>query len=254
MTITNDNYEWWFYRYAEGELDAGQRAEVEAFAAQHPALAEELALYDPTLKLEAAPAVYADKESLRRRQPQPLALWRWAAAAMVAAAVVAGVWMIDGGTPAESPMVAQVAVPQPAPQQQRATDETRSTIPADTPTTQATPAPAARSHKAMPSPSTPKVKPLAEPTTPQPAAEPEVAEAIAPTATAMQATEPVVIIHHEEYVVASSEPETVEEGAPVAGTESSLENLRGYGRSVLARLRAQALRTQGNARMVLASL
>ena len=51
MTITSDNYESWFYRYSEGELNAEQRAAVEAFAAQHPDLAEELTLYDPSLKL-----------------------------------------------------------------------------------------------------------------------------------------------------------------------------------------------------------
>ena len=50
MTITSDNYESWFYRYSEGELNAEQRAAVEAFAAQHPDLAEELTLYDPSLK------------------------------------------------------------------------------------------------------------------------------------------------------------------------------------------------------------
>ena len=53
MTITTDNYELWFYRYCEGELDERERREVEAFAAQHPALAEELSLYDPGLKLQA---------------------------------------------------------------------------------------------------------------------------------------------------------------------------------------------------------
>ena len=121
MTITTDNYELWFYRYCEGELDERERREVEAFAAQHPALAEELSLYDPGLKLQAAPMVYADKEHLMHREQRVVPLWRWAVAACLAAAAVAGVWRLTlTGTP-EGPMVAQATLPQPLPEQQSAT-------------------------------------------------------------------------------------------------------------------------------------
>ena len=40
MIITTDNYEEYFYQYCEGGLTDKERAIVEAFAAQHPKLAE----------------------------------------------------------------------------------------------------------------------------------------------------------------------------------------------------------------------
>lgn len=68
MTITTDNYEEYFYQYCEGELNAEERAAVEAFAAQHPNLAEELSLYDPALKLVESPMPYPDKGGLMRHE------------------------------------------------------------------------------------------------------------------------------------------------------------------------------------------
>ncbi len=94
MTITTDNYELYFYRYAEGELSPQERAEVEAFAAQHPDLAEELALYDPQLKLAAAETAYPNKEQLLRRGAAVLPLWRWAAAACVAVLLLGAVCLL----------------------------------------------------------------------------------------------------------------------------------------------------------------
>ena len=64
MTITTDNYEYYFYQYAEGQLTEAERIEVEAFLQQHPDLADELSLYDSGLKLEPAPVAFPDKESL----------------------------------------------------------------------------------------------------------------------------------------------------------------------------------------------
>lgn len=93
MTITTDNYELYFYQYAEGELDAAERAAVEAFAAQHPQLAEELALYDPDLKLAESPMPCPNKESLLHPERRVLPLWRWAAAASVAAVLIGGAWL-----------------------------------------------------------------------------------------------------------------------------------------------------------------
>ena len=94
MIITTDNYEEYFYRYCEGELTAEERAAVEAFAAQHPYLAEELSLYDPALKLEEPPMVYPDKESLLKYEHHIVPLWRWVAAACVAAVLIGGTWMV----------------------------------------------------------------------------------------------------------------------------------------------------------------
>ncbi len=71
--VTIDNYEYFFYQYAEGLLTEAERADVEAFARQHPDLAEELSLYDPAVKAEAPPVwqdccwwVYGSSEVMRR--------------------------------------------------------------------------------------------------------------------------------------------------------------------------------------------
>ena len=100
MIITTDNYEEYFYRYCEGELTAEERAAVEAFAAQHPYLAEELTLYDPALKLEEDPLPYPDKGGLMRHEGKVLPLWRWAAAACVATVMIGGVWLLWPARPA----------------------------------------------------------------------------------------------------------------------------------------------------------
>lgn len=94
MTLTTDNYEIYFYQYYEGGLTSEERAEVEAFAAQHPELAEELSLYDPHLTLQEVPIAYPDKERLLHHETKVLSLWRWAAAACVAALLGGGAWLI----------------------------------------------------------------------------------------------------------------------------------------------------------------
>ena len=110
MTITIDNYEAYFYQYCEGGLTAEERAAVETFAAQHPDLAEELSLYDPALKLEESPMPYPDKDGLMRHEAKVVPLWRWAAAACVAAVLVGGVWMLwpDGGQVEQGAVVAEL--------------------------------------------------------------------------------------------------------------------------------------------------
>ena len=110
MIITTDNYEEYFYHYCEGELNAEERAAVEAFAAQHPDLAEELSLYDPALKLEETPMPYPGKEGLMRHEAKLVPLWRWVAAACVAAVLLGGVWMLwpDGGQVEQGAVVAEL--------------------------------------------------------------------------------------------------------------------------------------------------
>ncbi|MBO4599629.1 MAG: hypothetical protein J5641_02705 [Bacteroidales bacterium] len=117
MIITTDNYEEYFYRYCEGGLTADERAAVEAFAARHPELAEELALYDPALKLEEAPMPFPDKESLLRHEAKVVPLWRWAAAACVAAVLIGGVWRMlpDGSNPTSEPTVVTAQLQKPLP-------------------------------------------------------------------------------------------------------------------------------------------
>ena len=107
MMVTIDNYEYFFYQYAEGLLTEAERADVEAFALQHPDLAEELSLYDPAVKAEAPAEVFPDKESLMRHDPVRLPVWRWAAAACVAGLLFVGVWQF-GGNASQQPVVAEV--------------------------------------------------------------------------------------------------------------------------------------------------
>lgn len=80
--INTDNYELYFFQYQEGMLDESARREVEAFMAQHPELAEEMALYAEAPVLTAEEAAFPFKDSLRRKEG-PVLWWRYAAAAAV---------------------------------------------------------------------------------------------------------------------------------------------------------------------------
>ena len=99
----------------------------------------------------------------------------------------------------------------------------------------------------------------AEAAKPAPAADVVAAESATPMAEAPLPAvpvkdEPTVVIHHEIYVVAEAEPVTVEADTATAEPESGLESLFAFGRSLGARLRAERLKVQGEARVALASL
>lgn len=83
-TIDNNNYELWLLRYAEGELTISEHEAVEAWLAEHPEAAEELALYNEAPRLEA-------DESIHYKAPvRPLwpVVMRWSAAAAVVVALM----------------------------------------------------------------------------------------------------------------------------------------------------------------------
>ena len=90
--INTDNYELYFFQYQEGMLDESARREVEAFMAQHPDLAEEMALYAEAPVLTAEVAAFPFKESLRRKEA-PVLWWRYAAAAAVVVGIGATVML-----------------------------------------------------------------------------------------------------------------------------------------------------------------
>ena len=93
MKTNLENYEERFVDYMEGQLDAEEMREVEAFVAQHPELEEDFKLFCST-KLEPDPSVvYTKKESLMQSAPviRPLFVRIVAAAACVALFIGLGV-------------------------------------------------------------------------------------------------------------------------------------------------------------------
>lgn len=102
--ITPENYEGWLMRYADGELTAAERRQVEAFLAEHPDLREEL---DEVASMKVTPVVATmpSKERLLRREPA--GVWRRVAAA-AALLVVAGTTLFFLNRPAEGEMIAEL--------------------------------------------------------------------------------------------------------------------------------------------------
>lgn len=101
MSIHEGNYEAYLLSYLDGELDAAEAAELEAFLTAHPAQAEELRLLR-SLKLDPADEVpFPSKQSLYREEtPQKpaarVAPMRWlAAAAAVAVIAAAGYFLMS---------------------------------------------------------------------------------------------------------------------------------------------------------------
>ena len=247
MTITTDNYEYYFYQYAEGQLTEAERIEVEAFLQQHPDLADELSLYDPGLKLEPATVAFPDKESLLRHKPVLMPIWRWAAVACVAALLLVGVWQFTERTP-QQPVVAEMS-PMESPTKvvtelcpQRSAEEintSKSPVLKSVPPTNIKAKAVAESAPAVAQHETLSEEPLLAETKPT-----EPQRAIA--------TETTVIIYTDILLV-PEEPVAV---AEVDTTYSPfyVEELLTQGRSLYDRLRARMLRAQGDTRAMLASL
>lgn len=87
-TIDNNNYELWLLRYAEDELTAVERETVEAWLADHPEAAEELALYSEAPRLERDETVTYAAAPLQPARSLWPALLRWSAAAAVVVALM----------------------------------------------------------------------------------------------------------------------------------------------------------------------
>ena len=82
-TIDNNNYELWLLRYAEGDLNAEERAAVDTWMESHPEAAEELALYREAPKLEKDERVRYGGEPQRKTAPLWPRMLRCGAAAAV---------------------------------------------------------------------------------------------------------------------------------------------------------------------------
>lgn len=89
--ITPGNYEEWLLLYIDNELNPGQRAAVEAFAATRPAIKEELEVLQKTKLQPETQIAFPFKESLYRKEEKARVIsfrwWRIAAAAAVLFAV-----------------------------------------------------------------------------------------------------------------------------------------------------------------------
>ncbi len=88
ITIDDSNYELWLLRYAEQELTTEEREAVEAWFAEHPEAAEELALYIEAPRLQRDESVSYAATPLQHTQPLWPAVLRWSAAAAVVAALM----------------------------------------------------------------------------------------------------------------------------------------------------------------------
>lgn len=107
-TINDNNYEQWLLRYAEDDLSAAERAEVEAWLESHPDAAEELALYSEAPRLEKDESVRYVAVPRQHTQPLwPMAV-RWCAAAAVVAALMVPALRMGTMEVAEGPLTAGV--------------------------------------------------------------------------------------------------------------------------------------------------
>ncbi len=88
ITIDDSNYELWLLRYAEQELTTEEREAVEAWLAEHPEAAEELALYNDAPRLVKDVSVRFAAAVSPRTEPLWPAMLRWSAAAAVVAALM----------------------------------------------------------------------------------------------------------------------------------------------------------------------
>ena len=131
ITINDTNYELFLLQYAEGMLSDIERSEVEAWLADHPEAAEELALYSEAPRLERDLSVaYAAAPPQPSRLLWP-ALLRWSAAAAVLAALMLPAFRM--GTmgkpePQQPPLLAAAQSPQSTPKNTIATIDTIGTI------------------------------------------------------------------------------------------------------------------------------
>ena len=123
-SINNDNYELWLVRYADGDLTAAERADVEQWLVGHPEAAEELKLYGEAPRLEREESVHYAAAVPGRVQPLWPAVLRWSAAAAVVAllAVPAVRWLtpqeqspieVAQAEPEEMPVVMDDSLPVP---------------------------------------------------------------------------------------------------------------------------------------------
>ncbi len=99
--LSMSSYETYFLLYIDDELSAKDKADVELFVLQHPALQAEFMLMKQT-KLTPEPIVFANKEILYRKEEKekPVIYMQWRRIAVAAALIglIFSLWMIAPGT------------------------------------------------------------------------------------------------------------------------------------------------------------
>lgn len=111
MKTNLENYEERFVDYMEGQLNAEEMREVEAFVAEHPELEEDFKLFCSTKLEPDITVVYTKKESLMKKEPRvrPLFVRIVAAAACVALLVGVGIrFLKPHQTLEQQPMLAEL--------------------------------------------------------------------------------------------------------------------------------------------------
>jgi len=95
--INTTNYESFFVLYADNELSNHEKAAVEDFVYRNPQFQEEFELLQQVRMEPDNSIVFANKESLYRKEKDdkviPFAWWRWAAAAILL--IIAGLFWIN---------------------------------------------------------------------------------------------------------------------------------------------------------------
>ena len=112
MKTNLENYEERFVDYMEGQLDAAEMKEVEAFVAQHPELEEDFKLFCSTKLVPDTDVVFTKKESLMKPAAtvRPLFVRILAAAACVALLIGIGIrFLKPHQTLDQQPMLAELA-------------------------------------------------------------------------------------------------------------------------------------------------
>lgn len=110
MQINRQTYEEFFLLYADNELSAGEKKEVENFIAQNPDLQGEFDLIRQTVMVPDNNIIFANKEMLfKNEESRKVVMMRWfryAAAAVILLALSVTGWMFLDETKKNTPPVA----------------------------------------------------------------------------------------------------------------------------------------------------
>ena len=120
--ITNENCQTYFLLYADNELDAGQKLQVEKFVFNHPQHQANFELLRQVKMIADTSIVFPDKASLYRKEKDdkvvPIIWWRMMAAAVVLLAVGIASWYLvtnNNNGSGQPPVMAEKNTPKTSP-------------------------------------------------------------------------------------------------------------------------------------------